>query len=141
MLLYSSLIHSSSSNYSGLSDRNTVSWSTSLLIAQNHFISCGFGLDSEIVFSTANKEVAIHAPSLSVRVSYDPIFGTGLVVNSPADNYYRMIEIHPCDSIVLQVTVSQMLLLFSSNHLLDLFMVLSKSTILKIRRHFGFMIV
>jgi len=120
---------------------NTVSGSTLLLVALDYSVAGGLRLDTEVVLSSSDKEITVHSPSLSVGVSHDPELGAGFVVDAPANDDYGVVEIHPGDAIVFEITVSEVLLLVLSDHLLSLFVVLSDATVLEIRGHLGFMIV
>jgi len=58
------------------------------------------GFDCEIVLTTTKKEIAIHAPTLVVRVTNYPIFCLSLVIEAPADESDRVVLILPREATV-----------------------------------------
>ena len=115
------------------------------LITKDRVIAGGLGLYSEVIFAPPDPEISFHTPLGAVRVSYFPIFCACFLVDSPADNDDRVVQVHPGNAVVLEVTIGQLLLLLlfflGPNHQLSFFVVGSHSAVLQIRAHFRLVVI
>jgi len=118
-----------------------VASSACLLVTEDSLVPSCLRLDTEIVLSSSDVEITVHTPPFSVWISHDPVFGTCFLINSPANDDDWVIEIHPGNTIVFEVSVSYLLFIGASNHLLCFLMVFCYASNLEIGLHLSFMIV
>lgn len=70
------------------------------------------GLDSEIVLTAAEEEVAVHAPSFVVGVADDPVLRLTLIVKAPSNEHDRVILVLPREASILHSLCARQLLRF-----------------------------
>ena len=114
-------------------------------VTESHIVSSCLRLNTEIVLSTTDPEISLHAPLFTIWISNNPVFSVGFWIDSPATDNDWMVEIHPGYTVVLQISVSDaasgFLLSVSSDELLSLFVMSSHSAVFEITGHFGFMVI
>ena len=98
-----------------VSFRYAIARSTLIFIADSNVISSGFRFYTKIILATSYEKVSIHTPSLAIRIPNYPILRASFLVSTPPNNNNRMIEIHPCNTVVLKISISQVFLFLYSN--------------------------